>query len=83
MIAFAPPLDEAAVRDYLDRTVTLPPEVERILIEVGNDWMGDPAVFFWVIVHDDMAQNFALLTQIQRSVDAAIFQSGLNLQPYT
>ena len=87
MIAFAPtviapPADESAVRDYLARVVTLPPDVERLVIELGNDAMGDPAVWVWVIVHDQAAQNSVLLDKIERSLYDALFVRGSNLQPY-
>ena len=45
---------EKAVDEFLK---TLGPEVVRVRYNIGEDWMGDPALYFRVVLSDSVSEN--------------------------
>jgi hypothetical protein len=53
---------------HLNSLLPLPPElgVVNLRYTVGDDWSGDPAIFFWITLSDDAAQPARLAQTSQR-----------------
>ena len=61
-----------AQRAELDRHLkALPPfpGVAKLRYTVENDWSGDPAIFFWITLSDDMARPEVLSETSRRIMD--------------
>jgi len=51
----------------------LPPGVVNMRYTLGNDWSGDPAIFFWITLSDEAARP-AALSQNARRVKSFVTQ---------
>ncbi len=63
----------------------LRPAVVRIRYSVGDDWSGDPSIFFRVVISDSATQG-AALAEVTGSVRARLFDDlglgGMDYIPY-
>ncbi len=65
-------------RDQLDNAVSamiplLGPDVERLRYTVEEDWSGDPAIYFKIVLSDDASLNDSLRNatmQIEAAIDS-------------
>ena len=63
-------------RDQLDKAVNamiplLGPDVERLRYSLEEDWSGDPAIFFKIVLSEDASRDDRFLEAISR-IEAAI-----------
>jgi hypothetical protein len=49
----------------------MPPAVVNWRFTVGNDWSGDPAIFFWIVLSDE-ASNPSKLRQVTSAIARTI-----------
>ena len=55
--------------------VLLSPNVARIRYELGDDWTGDPAVFFRIILSDDASredQLWSVTNEVSRVIEEQV-----------
>ena len=60
-------------------------DVVLIRYDLGEDWSGDPAIFFRVLLSDEASKDHNLRTTVQRftsTILAEIDPLDLGLQPY-
>jgi hypothetical protein len=73
---------DAAVAEVLRE---LSPDVQRIRYEIAQDWSGDPAVFFRVLLSDEASQDRNLREIVPRvvwSMSDRVYLAELGLFPY-
>jgi len=72
---------DAAV-DRVQRIVG--PEVVRIRYEIGEDWGGQPAIFFWVVLTDDAARRRLrdVATKVVWELSRQLDFPGMGVFPY-
>ena len=58
-------------RDAVEKATKLKPDVVRIRFDIGEDWSGDPAIFFRILLSDQAAREDRL-TLTTRRVRAAL-----------
>ena len=66
--------------------VSLPVEVAKIDLDTGTDFAGEPALWVFVHIQQDVRldrQQVKKLTQFTRELQAKIIDAGLTLFPYT
>jgi hypothetical protein len=76
--------EEKIVREILTRW-TLPSNVHGFEIDFGEDSAGDPAVWIWLTVDDEIQpsdQSIAGLAQFVRGVRNDLLRAGLRYWPY-
>lgn len=77
-------VDEAAIRDVL-AGVDFPPGVVRWDLEVGDDATGDPAVWIWLFVDEEIAQRkevSRVTTAARQRIRNALAAAGIQRWPY-
>lgn len=79
-------VDQEQIRSVvMDVADSLRPEVVRIRYEVGDDWSGDPSVFFRVVLADNASSEKVLYRNMQRVTQAlldAVKPNDLGLHAY-
>jgi hypothetical protein len=73
-----------AIQDLLKKR-PLPAAVKGIELEFGEDSTGDPAVWIWLLVDDDVAPSAAKLDELgrfQRGLLSDSIDAGLSHWPY-
>jgi hypothetical protein len=76
--------EEKIVRGILKKW-TLPPNVHRFDVDFGEDSTGDPAVWIWLTVDDELQpspQSIAGLNSFVTDVRSDILRAGLRHWPY-
>jgi hypothetical protein len=76
--------EEKLVRGIL-RKWTLPPNVRGFDVDFGEDSAGDPAVWIWLAVDDEVQpsdQSIAGLAKFVRDVRSDLLRAGLRYWPY-
>jgi len=63
---------------------SLGPEVGRIRYEIGEDWSGQWAIFFRIVLTDDAARRRLrdVATQVVRELDRQLDFPGIGVFPY-
>jgi hypothetical protein len=61
---------EKAVDEFLK---TLGPEVVRVRYNIGEDWMGDPALYFRIVLSDSVAVDRKTFTDNAARIDRLFF----------
>ena len=65
--------------------VERPSFVKEIRFTLDNDWAGDPGVFIWVILQDDIAASREILkytTPIRSAIAQALRAAEIDRWPY-
>ncbi len=69
-------MDEAQIEAGVQRAAeALAPDVVRIRFSLGEDWTGDPSVFFRVVLSNE-ASRFEHLGKIADGIEAKITKEG-------
>ncbi len=66
-------------------TLERPPFVTELRHALDNDWSGDPAVWIWVILRDDVAESGKILEHtkpIRSTIVQALRNAGIDRWPY-
>jgi hypothetical protein len=72
-------IDSTEVEKEVDAFIkTLGPEVVRVRYNIGEDWMGDPALYFRVVLADSVAVDRQIFADTAARIKAAFFEQ---LQP--
>ncbi len=66
---------EKAVDEFIK---TLGPEVVRVRYNIGEDWMGDPALYFRVVLTDSVSVDLKTFTDTAARINDTFFEQ---LQP--
>jgi len=72
------------IRNAVD-AVGLPGYVREVKYHLDEDWAGDPAVYIYLILADDVAEDSANADDIFRITQAATwaaFEAGVERTPY-
>lgn len=70
-------IDTTEVEKAVDQVIkTLGPEVVRVRYNIGEDWTGDPALYFRVVLADSAIdlRNLANVSEVTNRVSAAFEQ---------
>ena len=62
---------DKAVEEFLK---TLGPEVVRVRYNIGEDWTGDPALYFRVVLSDEVSVEMRTFLQAARRIREALFE---------
>ena len=54
---------------HLDALAPYPSGVVKVRYSVDNDWSGDPAIFFWITLSDEVARREVLSQTSRRIMD--------------
>lgn len=76
------PIIEAAIRKA---SAELPDYVTRVVTEFGQDWTGDPAVWFYVILKDEVTSRTTFYEDADKAAEVlrqAMIRTGTNRFPY-
>jgi hypothetical protein len=60
-------------------------DVVRIIHEFDTDWTGDPGVWVWVILKDEVAERptfFGDTERIGKAIEVALLRQGIRLSPH-
>jgi len=68
---------EKAVDEFIK---TLGPEVVRVRWNIGNDWTGDPALYFRVVLSDSVAVDRKTFVDTAERVTASFFEKLQSLE---
>jgi hypothetical protein len=68
---------DKAVDEFLK---TLGPEVVRVRYNIGEDWMGDPALYFRVVLSDSVAHSPTAFHETARRIRRSIFDQLKSLE---
>ena len=79
-------VDEKQIADGVQRAeAALAPEVVRIRYNLGEDWSGDPSIFFRVLITDEAAES-GEWREFERRVEETVLREAhvyeLGLLPY-
>jgi hypothetical protein len=60
------------------------PDVVRIRFEIGEDWSGEWAIFFRIVLTDDAARRRLrdVATKVERALDQQLDLPGMGVFPY-
>jgi hypothetical protein len=79
-------VNQAVIADAVKRAASeLRPDVLRIRYSLGEDWSGDPAVFFRIVLADKASEPIRLMQVTQRvakKLVAEVKPEALGLLPY-
>jgi hypothetical protein len=76
--------EEATIRRIVDAMLR-PEDVKGYDVEFGSDWEGDPAVYVWLVVDDDLRPSDQKLQRVgdfRHAVRRALLDAELSHWPF-
>jgi hypothetical protein len=76
--------EDATIRRIVD-AMPWPEDVKGYDVEFGSDWEGDPAVYVWLVVDDDLRpseEKLARVGNFRRAVTRALLDAVLSHWPF-
>jgi hypothetical protein len=76
--------EEAAIRRIVEGTAW-PDDVKGYDVEFGSDWEGDPAVYIWFLLDDDLRpseQKVERVGDFRRAIRRALLDAELSHWPF-
>ena len=76
---------ETKIVEDIVRKWRLPPNVRRFDVEFGEDSTGDPAVWIWLLVDDELSPSSQSISRMERfvtDVRSELLRKGLRHWPY-
>jgi hypothetical protein len=83
LTAMRPYLDGFKIYDVLKRQ-PFPEYVQDFAVRIGRDSTGDPAVWIWVIIRDEVGGKgfFKRVPEVEQRIEAALRRAHIDLWPY-
>jgi hypothetical protein len=76
--------EDATIRRIVDG-MSWPEDVKGYDVEFGSDWEGDPAVYVWFLIDDDLRPSEEKLERVgnfRRAVERALLDAELSHWPF-
>ncbi len=68
-------IDTTEVEKAVDAFIkTLGPEVVRVRYNIGEDWEGDPALYFRIVLSDSVSADMKTFVQTAQQIRSALFE---------